>query len=553
MRSKRQGDVRRLRQQVTLGWALTVWILLAGAVPTAHALTWTTTPITANTYDDALPQVHSGHVVWLGGWRFVSYELATGVSGDVSGNITVETDFELHGDKVVWVQDKEIHLRELPGGADVQITSNDDIDWSPTVGNEAVAWLSYPDNRDSEVFLYDILTDTTRTVTSNLDYEKDPMVRDGLIVWTGHDGNDDEIYLHDIDADTTTQLTSNHYDDFSAQITTAAVFWRARPYGTGPVEIFRYDLATAAVTQLTSDGLYKSDLRAWGEYAVWSAYTADSEEIFLYDGVASRAITANTHVDTSPRLSGELVVWSGSDGNDFEVYCYRLATETVYALTDNALDDTSPSIDGLNVVWQQYDGNDEEILWAVLSIPADPPSLLSAVSRKDHGGQTFDADLSLDPASASVEGRVSSSLELVLAFDEPIAGAGGLDAADVALLADPVGMGQVDAVAIDGSTLTVQIGSITGPARITVSFPGIVNSSTATVTDTLCLRVLPGDVSGDGQVGVFDLLAVRNDLEEEVDAARFRSDLDANGEIDIFDLLTVRNRMGASVAQACPQ
>ena len=72
-------------------------------------------------------------------------------------------------------------------------------------------------------------------------------------------------------------------------------------------------------------------------------------------------ITNNSYNDEGPYLnnSGE-VVWSGYDGNDFEIYLY--SDTTVTQITNNSYDDRNPQInDAGNIVWDGYDGNDYEI------------------------------------------------------------------------------------------------------------------------------------------------------------------------------------------------
>jgi len=60
------------------------------------------------------------------------------------------------------------------------------------------------------------------------------------------------------------------------------------------------------------------------------------------------------------------------------------------------------------------------------------------------------------------------------------------------------------------------------------------------------------DVTGDGQVNIFDLVLVRNQLNQPVAAASFRADVNADGSINIFDLVGVRNSLNTSIATACP-
>ena len=47
---------------------------------------------------------------------------------------------------------------------------------------------------------------------------------------------------------------------------------------------------------------------------------ATDPEIFLWDGSTTTQITHNSGIDTEPAISGSNVVWSGYDGNDWEIY-----------------------------------------------------------------------------------------------------------------------------------------------------------------------------------------------------------------------------------------
>jgi len=67
----------------------------------------------------------------------------------------------------------------------------------------------------------------------------------------------------------------------------------------------------------------------------------------------------------------------------------------------------------------------------------------------------------------------------------------------------------------------------------------------------VCIRVLAGDANNDGKVNIFDLVLVRNNLNQPVVAANFRSDVNADGSINIFDLVFVRNNLNMVVG-LCP-
>jgi len=80
---------------------------------------------------------------------------------------------------------------------------------------------------------------------------------------------------------------------------------------------------------------------------------------------------------------------------------------------------------------------------------------------------------------------------------------------------------------------------------LTIAVAGLVDWEGMPLTGVrqITFRRLEGDVSGDGRVSIFDLLAVRNNLGQPVTAANFRCDLDADGSVNLADLLAVRNRL----------
>ena len=68
-------------------------------------------------------------------------------------------------------------------------------------------------------------------------------------------------------------------------------------------------------------------------------------------------LTVNSDDDSKPQIDGKLVVWSGHDGNDYEIFLYDGKQTT--QLTDNGYNDEEPQIDGNNVVWKGQEGNND--------------------------------------------------------------------------------------------------------------------------------------------------------------------------------------------------
>jgi len=180
-----------------------------------------------------------------------------------------------------------------------------------------------------------------------------------------------------------------------------------------------------------------------------------------------------------------------------------------------------------------------------ITAPSAPPVLVSAESVKNH--ETV-GDLGMDvPLSGNaVEPRAGSLTQLVASFDQDVFGVGGLSVDDVSLSA-----GVVEGVTINGSVVTVDVSGVPDGTVLTVGFPGIENGSGQPCADSLCVRTLLGDVNGDGQVSIFDLVIVRDNTNQPVTEANCKSDLNLDGAVSIFDLVIVRDQTGGTVG-LCP-
>ncbi len=175
------------------------------------------------------------------------------------------------------------------------------------------------------------------------------------------------------------------------------------------------------------------------------------------------------------------------------------------------------------------------------------PTIVGAVSRKGHAAAgEFPVDVSTETA---VEYRSSGPTEILVTFDQDIQGVGGLDISDVALSS-----GLVTSLSARDNELLVRMRLAANAAMLGIAFPGICQQGDESnlVTDTLCFGVLLGDANGDGKVNIFDLVAIRNHLNQPVTAGNFRHDPNIDGAINIFDLVLVRNNLNISISGGCP-
>lgn len=174
------------------------------------------------------------------------------------------------------------------------------------------------------------------------------------------------------------------------------------------------------------------------------------------------------------------------------------------------------------------------------------PNLAGAISVKTHGpAGDFAIDLS---TNCSTESRSGGPTKLIVTFDREVQTVNGLEASNISLSS-----GQVHSLLIAGNTLTVQLGGVADGTNLTVGFPGIVNAVGGTpVLQQLRIKVLQGDVSGDGNVSLSDMLMVRDWLNRTVTADVLRGDVTADGVIDLADMLAVRDNLNRTVPNSRP-
>jgi len=175
-------------------------------------------------------------------------------------------------------------------------------------------------------------------------------------------------------------------------------------------------------------------------------------------------------------------------------------------------------------------------------------SIRNAVSRKTHGSAgACDHDVRF---AGTTESRKDGPTSLIILFDRNIQGLDGLDSSDIYLSS-----GTVTDLSIDfGRQLTVNLIGSTNGQPLTIAFPGIVaaDDPTLTVTDSLCIGVLAGDVDGNNTVDSLDLSTVRKNLGQPLNASTCRYDVNADAMINSFDLTFTRARINSSLSATCP-
>jgi uncharacterized protein (DUF1800 family) len=167
-----------------------------------------------------------------------------------------------------------------------------------------------------------------------------------------------------------------------------------------------------------------------------------------------------------------------------------------------------------------------------------PPQLISAVSRKSHGGTSYDVALPLTGNSGIECRRVTSlGMRLILTFDQPIV------SMDQPLV---TGTGTAATPTISGNLVTLNFTGLTNSQALTVTL----NNVTAELggvqpSVAVPVRIQEGDCGSNGTLTISDVNLVKSRVGKPVSIFTFRSDLNCNGSITVSDVNLVKSKVGA--------
>ncbi len=176
---------------------------------------------------------------------------------------------------------------------------------------------------------------------------------------------------------------------------------------------------------------------------------------------------------------------------------------------------------------------------AAATAGATPPSLVAAVSRRTHGanGPTFDAVLPLVGNSGIESRSTTSGWSMVLTFDKPIAQVGTITLSGTS--------GTAGTAVISGNTISVPITGAVNLETVTLTASNIqATDGTTLPSASATVRLIKGDVNGDGQVNISDINLVRSQSGQALNLGIFRRDINADGQINISDISIVRSLSG---------
>lgn len=267
--------------------------------------------LTNNNYDDRRPQIDNGQVVWTTS----NYDVLL-----FNGTNTITlTDYgfdpQIQNGQVVWEglnADQHTKVFFFDGARTIQLTEDDYNEYDPSIHNGQIAWvssyyeLSYWELDTKEIVLFDGIR-ITRLTDNNYDDEY-PKIHNGQVVWThiyGGGRGYSDIFL--FDGKNTITLTNRGYDP---KIDNGQVVWDDRN------NVFLFDGKSTTIIGAGMHPQIHNGQVAWG-----------TGEIFLFNGTSTIQLTKNDYNDGYPQINNGQVVWEGNyGGGDDEIFLARPGT-----------------------------------------------------------------------------------------------------------------------------------------------------------------------------------------------------------------------------------
>lgn len=353
-------------------------------------------------------KIDQGLIVWsgnvpgvIGGYKEIFYY-------DLNAAIPTITQASTTGGYDDWMPDVDdgLIVWQGPGGNDVevfyydltatspgvvQLTNNTTDDREPKVDNRIITWSGY--DGDTEVYYIDLnaTSPAVTKLTNDTANDYSPKIADGVIFWIGYGTGDYEVYYYDLNATVPeiVTVTDNTLSDSGLHGDGNFLLWKQ--IDTDGEHVLTHDLSSGVTTTLSVMDNQEvmtpySGVNQLSEgRSVWVSKGLN-RRIFALDPEASTDPVAVSPADIDVRdfvLDNGCLAWNISDGNDTEIYMLDLnaAEPSIVQLTDNMTDDEDVKIKDGIIVWHGDDNDNDEIFYYDLEAVA--PAVVQVTSSTE--------------------------------------------------------------------------------------------------------------------------------------------------------------------------
>lgn len=288
--------------------------------------------------------------------------------------------------------------------------------YSAAISQEDVAYVTDQMGND-DVYRLVLGSVDHFAVATGSSTQNEPAIDNGRIVYQDNVAGNQNIYLFDIASGNTTMLTYSASEEVYPAICGNNVVYKSNRLGNN--DIYRYDLilsreyVVANTSNIEEHPAVDGNLIVWqtienGDAQVYAreigqpiqvvantsadekypdvsqgriVYLVDNNvEVFeFYSGVRTR-LTNDTKQRIYAKISGNFVVWTEKNNDNWDIVLFNLADGQTYQLTDDPWDQYLTDVDGNRAVyWDNRAGyrNIFMLEWTFTNQPPDSFSLLS--------------------------------------------------------------------------------------------------------------------------------------------------------------------------------
>ena len=266
------------------------------------------------------------------------------------------SDPDVSGDKIVWGEESDIYLFDLATNTKRKVTTNSDFQEEPKIDQNRIVWRDYRNGMPSnpDIYLFDLATNTERQITTNSSQQLYPDISGDKIVWQDYRNGNNDIYLFDLATNTERQITTNSMHQQFPKISGNRIVWQDKRNGNW--DIYLYDLSTNTERRITTNSQTQEKPDISGNNIVWQDWRNGNWDIYLYDLSTNteRRITTNPENQDKPTISGNNIVWRDYRYLNPDIYFGNLSSNNERQITVNHGAQWNPVISGNNIVWQDY-------------------------------------------------------------------------------------------------------------------------------------------------------------------------------------------------------
>lgn len=252
-----------------------------------------------------------------------------------------------------------------------QVTDHTGDQYFPRVSDNWIVWIENESEGTMGLYLYDIANRSERRIVDCSSFHTIPVISGNWIGWV-EARNDSSgqhlpcVCVYSISDDTTIQVTrypampsqtsvsqSSMFDLISTlDISGNGIVWHDRRNGN--MDIYYANLTSGEEHQITSSPADQTSPSISGDLIVWAEKIEGGyDNIHLYNLTSGdlKRITRDPAIRTDQVVSGEHVVWAQVRADDYDICCYNISSGNTTWITSELADQRWPKISGDLIVW----------------------------------------------------------------------------------------------------------------------------------------------------------------------------------------------------------